>query len=104
MLESAFQKTVLLKYCSCPDTRLFRNSVGVGKIGNRTIRFGLFKGSADLIGWRTITITPDMVGSRVAVFMSVETKSKAGILTTEQENWLVQVRQAGGFAIIEKEK
>lgn len=37
----------------------------------RKVRAGLeVPGSSDLIGWHTVTITPDMVGKRVAIFFS----------------------------------
>jgi hypothetical protein len=66
--------------------------------GARKIRFGLHEGSGDLVGWKTITITPEMVGSHVAVFFSNEIKSPAGRLSDEQKNWAVQVTKAGGIA------
>jgi hypothetical protein len=55
--------------CSTGATRLFRNNTGTLRDQHgRPVQFGLCKGSADLIGYRTITITPDMVGQQVAVF------------------------------------
>ena len=64
----------------------------------RVIRFGLCVGSGDLIGWKSITITPEMVGRRVAVFLSVETKAKRGVKSEAQENWCSQVKINGGLA------
>jgi len=56
-------------------------------------------GQGDLLGWRTITITPDMVGCRVAVFLSVECKRTAGGRTSkDQAHWMQQVVKAGGIA------
>lgn len=56
-------------------------------------------GQSDLLGWRTITITPDMVGARVAVFMAVECKRETGGRTSSQQRHFIdQVRQAGGIA------
>lgn len=60
--------------------------------------FGLAKGSADLIGWRTITITPDMVGRQLAVFTSIEVKTERGRVRPEQHAWLTAVTGAGGIA------
>lgn len=98
--------------------RLFRNNQGsawAGEIVNQATRsvdkymtlknpyrigFGLLKGSADYIGWTTITITPEMVGRRVAVFASVEGKSKNGQLEDDQKIWLLNVRRAGGIAFV----
>jgi hypothetical protein len=85
--------------CSTGDTRLFRNNTGTLKDGNgRPVQFGLCKGSADLIGWRTVTITPDMVGQQVAVFTSIEVKTATGRLRPEQQQWLDAVQAAGGIA------
>jgi hypothetical protein len=62
------------------------------------VQFGLCKGSADLIGWRTVTVTPDMVGQRIAVFTSIEVKTPTGRLRPEQQQWLDAVQAAGGIA------
>ena len=62
------------------------------------MQFGLCKGSADLIGWRTVTITPDMVGQQVAVFLSIEVKTPTGRIRPEQQQWLETVQAAGGIA------
>jgi hypothetical protein len=53
----------------------------------------LCKGSADLIGYRTITITPDMVGQQVAVFTSIEVKTPTGRIRPEQQHGWKQSRQ-----------
>ncbi len=83
--------------------RLFRNNVGtVESKDGRFIRFGLAVGSGDLIGWRRVVVTPDMVGSSVAVFESVEVKSRKGIITPEQMSWHDAVIAAGGFSRIER--
>jgi hypothetical protein len=85
--------------CSNGDTRLFRNNTGTLRDANgRPVQFGLCKGSADLIGWKRVTITPDMVGSTVAVFTSIEVKTATGRLRPEQQQWLDAVQAAGGIA------
>jgi hypothetical protein len=62
--------------CSTGATRLWRNNTGTLRDQHgRPVSFGLCKGSADLIGYRTITITPEMVGQQVAVFTSIEVKT-----------------------------
>jgi len=79
--------------------RLHRNNTGVLRDQHgRPVQFGLAKGSADLIGWTTRTITPDMVGQRIAVFTSIEVKTPTGRLTPAQSAWLGAVHTAGGIA------
>jgi hypothetical protein len=81
------------------DTRLFRNNTGTLRDQHgRPVTFGLAKGSADLIGWRTVTVTPEMVGQQVAVFTSIEVKTATGRLRPEQRQWLEAVQAAGGIA------
>lgn len=82
-----------------PDVRIFRNNVGVltDVYGNH-VRFGLCPGSSDLIGWRTITITPDMVGKPIAQFMALEGKRHGGKPSEIQENFIAAVIKAGGHA------
>jgi hypothetical protein len=85
--------------CGTGDTRLFRNNTGTLRDQHgRPVQFGLCKGSADLIGWRTVTVTPDMVGQRIAVFLSIEVKTPTGRLRPEQRQWLDAVQAAGGIA------
>ena len=79
--------------------RLHRNNTGTLRDANgRPVQFGLAKGSADLIGWTTRTITPDMVGQRVAIFTSIEVKTATGRVSPEQRQWLEAVQAAGGIA------
>lgn len=82
---------------------LFRNNVGVAFQPNgQVIKYGLCKGSSDLIGWRPIDITQDMVGKTIAQFIAVEVKTKTGRPTKEQINFLHQLDKAGGCAILAK--
>lgn len=79
--------------------RLFRNNVGVLKDERGVpVRYGLQVGSGDLIGWVPVTVTADMVGQRLAVFVSVETKGAKGRVTAEQAAWADAVSEAGGRA------
>ena len=81
------------------DCRVFRNNTGTLRDQHgRPVSFGLAKGSSDLIGWTTRTITADMVGQQVAVFTSIEVKSATGRLRPEQQQWLDAVQAAGGIA------
>lgn len=96
--EQHIQQQIRLQ-CSRGAARLFRNNTGTLKDQHgRPVQFGLAKGSADLIGWTTRTITPDMVGQQVAVFTSIEVKTATGRLRPEQRQWLEAVQAAGGIA------
>ncbi len=77
---------------------LYRNNVGYDE--RKKLRYGLKKGSADWIGILPLVITPDMVGKRVGVFLSVEMKSAGGSLQPDQAAWINTVRSAGGIAIV----
>ena len=85
--------------------RLLRNNVGMlrDRTG-RPVAYGLgsmgktvLRGPSDWIGWRTLTITPEMVGQRIAVFAAVEVKDK-GKPTEEQLAFINIVQDAGGLA------
>ena len=96
--EQQIQQHIRLA-CSTGDTRLFRNNTGTLKDQHgRPVQFGLCKGSADLIGWKRVTVTPDMVGQQVAVFLSIEVKTPTGRVRPEQQQWLDAVQAAGGIA------
>lgn len=122
MRESSIWKNVMLAVHRVQGVRIFRNNVGQGWVGKsrrlrpgekytarggeiiiqdpRPLTAGLFKGSADGIGWRTVVITPDMVGREIAQFLSVETKTATGATRAEQETWRQQVHMSGGLAVI----
>ena len=98
--ETTLQQQIRLAVGTNPDAKLFRNQVGSlpDPRTGRLVTFGLARGSADLIGWRTVTITPDMIGQRVAVFTSIEVKTPTGRIRPEQHAWLGAVHGAGGIA------
>lgn len=98
--ETDLQQRIRLALGTRPDLRIFRNQVGSlpDPRTGRLVQFGLAKGSADLIGWRTITITPEMVGQRIAVFTSLEIKTPTGRLAPAQRAWMGAVLKAGGIA------
>jgi hypothetical protein len=118
MSESKILHDVLLNFTKKTNSlsRIFRNNVGTAWAGKfiktmngvttlkhaRAIRFGLAKGSSDAIGWHTIKITPDMIGKNVAVFTAVETKTRTGRTTLEQNNFLLTVKEAGGISGVVK--
>lgn len=67
---------------------VWRNNTGVLPDKNgRPIKFGLCKGSADLIG-----ICPD------GVFLAVECKNATGRVTPEQSRFINAIRNKGGRA------
>ncbi len=113
--ESPLQADIRLAIGKVAHARLFRNSVGGGWVGEvldnsklsvtlrqaRYVTFGLQVGSGDLIGWTTVTITPEMVGHRIAVFTSGEVKPLVARPRKDQEHqerWRATVEAAGGFA------
>ena len=85
---------------STPGVRLFRNNVGALKDAEgRLIRYGVANpGGSDLIGWRSITVTPDMVGQKLAVFLAIEVKGERTCVTDHQRNFITRVRADGGLA------
>ena len=85
---------------SKPGVRIWRNNCGALKDADgRLIRFGVANpGGSDLIGWRSVTVTPDMVGSKVAIFLAIEVKGERGKATDAQANFIARVRADGGLA------
>lgn len=87
--------------CGRGTVRLWRNNTGalVDQQG-RFVRFGLCKGSSDLIGLRSLEITPELVGQRLAQFVALEIKTAQGVLRPEQQAFLRLVQQLGGVAAV----
>ena len=100
MSEHEIQQRIRLA-CGHGPVRLWRNNSGalVDQQG-RLVRFGLAKGSSDLIGLRTLEITPDLVGQRLAQFVALEIKGARGVASPEQRAFLKLVEQLGGLAAI----
>ena len=119
--ETPLLKRILIEATEW-GARLFRNDTGqayVGRLvekydssdgrvvtlaGAKRIRYGLAKGSSDLIGWRPVHVTPDMVGRTLGLIVVVEAKTKNDRLSREQRNWLEQVSEAGGEAFVVRER
>lgn len=56
-------------------------------------------GAHDLFGWTEVEITPEMVGKKVAVITTVETKnSKGGRRSSDQIRFQQTVENAGGIS------
>lgn len=83
---------------------MFRNDNGVGfREDGKRFRYGLLPGSADMIGWTEIEITLEMVGKKIAVFTSIEIKTKDDKISDKQKKWFRAVKNSGGIAEIYKE-
>jgi len=122
MTEQNIMKTIMLALGKIPGVRIFRNNVGTAYAGAavtfnqrgtvqvehgdvlvkqaRIFHAGLCKGSSDLIGFRSITVTPEMVGKTVAVFTGAEIKTKTGRVSPEQAAFMNMVNQHGGIAFV----
>lgn len=111
--EALVQSKVRLEAARTPGVTLFRNNVGAYRDDSgRVVRYGLANDSAqlnqalksaDLIGWRSVVITPDMVGRIVAIFLSRECKAEgwtpgASERERAQQAWADMINQAGGDA------
>lgn len=114
MTESEIQKRVRVE-ASKQGFTAFRNNRGfawqgaIKKIGNmiqlfnpRRIEFGLTNGASDLIGFKSIKITKEMVGKNIAVFSAIECKAQNGKLSEHQKNFLTRVKESGGISIVSK--
>jgi hypothetical protein len=56
------------------------------------------EGMGDGIGFVSRVITPDMVGQKVAVYLSIEDKAGTGKASQAQKAWKAMVRSFGGLA------
>lgn len=115
--ENKVSKLVRLE-ASQHGFRLFRNNRGMfwtldsikevgGKyyINNpRKIRAGLEgNGTPDFVGWKPVTITPDMVGKQLAVFTGFEVKTKKGPATKAQKKFIELLGSHGGISGITRD-
>lgn len=82
-----------------PDVTIYRNNVGCmeWKPG-AWLRYGLCNGSSDFIGYQSVTVSPGMVGKKIAVFLALESKTEDGVLSADQLAFIESVRDAGGKA------
>lgn len=115
MTESNYMRRCLLQLSRVAT--VFRHNVGeawAGRLGAsgpgwvrlvnfQRIRYGLCVGGADIIGWVPITIKPEHVGLRVAVFLAVETKGERTPVTDQQINFLERLAADGGIAVLTRE-
>lgn len=95
----------------CDEGMFFRANVGTAWASNditkladgslllrnpRPFSTGLPAGFHDVFGAVTETITPEMVGQKVAIFTTIECKSSKGQAREKQERFADAVRDAGG--------
>lgn len=66
-------------------------------IGGQVIKYGLYPGSGDKVGWTEKIVTQDMVGKQVAIFTSIEIKTHNDHLSKKQRTWNRIVAAAGGI-------
>ena len=100
MGEHEIQQRIRLACCHGP-VRLWRNNTGaMADQQGRFVRFGLCKGSSDLIGLRSVVVSPEMVGQRIAQFVALEVKTARGVVSPEQRAFLEVVEQLGGVAAV----
>jgi hypothetical protein len=94
--------------------RMWRNNRGAFKdatgrwvrygLGNDSKKLGDVVKSHDLVGWRAVVITPDMVGKVIAQFVSIECKDEDWVYNPNDEHevaqkrWLDMVNTDGGYA------
>ncbi|WP_366654462.1 VRR-NUC domain-containing protein [Fodinicurvata sp. EGI_FJ10296] len=69
----------------------------------RPLHAGLCVGSPDLVGWRAVTITPEMVGAQIAQFTGIEVKTGRQRPTRAQRQFLDTLQRFGGFALVVRE-
>lgn len=98
--ETSVLHRILLS-CGHGAVRLYRNNIGRWQDREgRWIVYGLCNpGGSDLIGWRSVVVTQDMVGKPIAQFVALEVKrARGGKLTPEQRGFLHNVAAAGGLS------
>ena len=97
MSETDITRAIMLG-TSHGEQRLWRNNVGVlqDSRGNH-VRYGLAVGSPDLIGLQCVTIGPEHVGRRLAVFVGIEVKDERGKLSESQSLFLDMLRSLHAY-------
>jgi hypothetical protein len=97
MTHSDFIRDCLLQISDL-GARGFKNDVGMATLQDGSVvRFGLFPGSGDIIGYKSVTITEDMVGKKLAGFVSIEGKVGRDYMKPNQKQWLSACQSAGSF-------
>lgn len=63
----------------------------------KPMRAGMCPGNTDLVGWTTITIEPEHIGKRLAIFTAIECKTDTLPGSPDRKKFVESVRLAGGF-------
>ena len=98
--ETEIQQQIRLQ-CSRGKVRLWRNNSGSlpDPRTGRYVQFGVGSpGGSDLIGYRRVRVTEEMVGQEIAQFAAVEVKTPKGRVKAEQQQFINHVLSAGGVA------
>lgn len=117
--EGNVMRRIMLRLSNVIGVVTFRNQSGMAWQGEvirqdhakgllvlrnpRPVRFGCGPGGkdgSDLLGWVTKTVTPDMVGKKVAIFTALEVKAEDGRATPGQQRFVDAVNAAGGIAAV----
>lgn len=113
--EHQIQDEIRLRLGMIDDVTIFRANVGEGWTGSnvshsydtvtiknaRRFKTGLPNGFPDLFGIRSVVVTPDMVGKRVALFAFIEVKKPHGRISENQKHmhkFLLDCGAIGGIA------
>lgn len=121
MNETNITRTIMLSLSKL-GVKIFRNNTAMGFAGqskrfskretvtleagdiiirNGTVlHSGLCKGSSDLIGYKSVTVTPEMIGKKLAIFTACEVKTPSGRATPEQIAFINMVNEHGGIGFI----
>jgi len=111
--ESAIQNEIRIALSKLRRGKYFRVNTGRAWTGNKIARLkdgsilvndprpfqtGLPAGTPDLIGWTEVTITPEMVGQKMAVFTGIEVKAAKGKPSEPQYNFIHTIKEGGGIS------
>ena len=109
MKEQDIQSSILIAMCQAGAYALRVNSGTFwgGKVlahtgdklvlQNPTKVMGAPAGTSDIIGCKTITITPEMVGKKIGIFAAVEVKRPGEKPRENQVNFLEVMRRRGAM-------
>ena len=100
--ETRLQNGIRLAISShCPDVTLYRNHTGALRDNRgKFVQFGLSPGSPDLVGYKRVVVTEDMVGQELAVFIGLEVKMPGENTRDDQQHWLDRLEANGGIASV----